>query len=70
VCPSQALWFGEPEEFAATRRGTLVDTFSFGNQGVKTKVKIVVDEPGPLDVLLGRASAEWLEDPFAIGDRA
>jgi Fe-S-cluster-containing dehydrogenase component len=70
VCPSQALWFGEPEEFAATRRGTLVDTFSFGNQDVTTRVKIVVDEPGPLDVLLGRASGDWLEDPFAIGETA
>ena len=28
VCPSQALWFGTPEEYAATRTGTLVNEWT------------------------------------------
>jgi Fe-S-cluster-containing dehydrogenase component len=69
VCPSDALWYGTPEEFAATRVGTLGDVFAFGDQAVTTRVKVVLgEEPGPLDVLSGRAPASWLDDPFALGE--
>ena len=70
VCPSEALWFGTPEQFAATRRGALVDDLQFGRQEVRTKVYTVVDDPsGPArrrrrDRLPGStirsASTRWL----------
>jgi Fe-S-cluster-containing dehydrogenase component len=66
VCPSQALWFGTPEEFAATRSGTLADTFVFGSQVVRTKVQAVVRDPGPVSISLGRKSTHWLDDPFGL----
>ena len=67
VCPSQALWFGPPEEFAATRRGDLVYEFRFGNQVVPTKVATVVDrrDDGPIDVL-HEPRARWQDDPFGL----
>ncbi len=67
VCPSQALWFGTAEEFAATRAGVLVDEFRFGPQTVTTKVFTVAREPGPLDVLAGGA-APWQDDPFGLAE--
>ncbi len=66
VCPSEALWYGTREEFERTRRGTLVRDWQFGNQDVRTKVAIVADEPGPVDVLIGKKSGHWLDDPFAL----
>lgn len=68
VCPSDALWFGTPEEFAATRRGTLVNEWWFGNQYVATKVRTVADEAGPIDVLRGRGVRPWQDDPFGLGE--
>ena len=67
VCPSEALWFGTPEDFEATRRGELLFEFRFGNQVVPTKVATVVDrrEDGPLDVLAPRPPG-WQDDPFAL----
>jgi Fe-S-cluster-containing dehydrogenase component len=66
VCPSDALWYGTQEEFARTRRGTLVRDWQFGNQDVRTKVAIVADEPGTVDVYIGKKSGHWLDDPFAL----
>ena len=66
VCPSQALWFGTREEFAATRRGILTDAVVFGRQTVRTKVHTVTREPGPLDVLAGRVGYRWQDDPFGL----
>jgi Fe-S-cluster-containing dehydrogenase component len=71
VCPSDALWFGTREEFAATRRGELIREFRFGNQDVRTLTYTVVDDlaPGPLDVGDARTRS-WLDDPFALEDGA
>ncbi len=66
VCPSQALWFGTRERFAATRTGVLVDEVRFGRQTVRTKVLTVTREPGPLDVLCGRTGYAWQDDPFGL----
>ncbi len=65
VCPSEALWYGTPEEFQATRRGTVVDAWLFGRQQVATKVFAVVDDLGPIDVLEG-TTGTWLDDPFGL----
>jgi Fe-S-cluster-containing dehydrogenase component len=66
VCPSQALWFGTREQFAATRTGALVDEVRFGRQRVRTKVLTIAREPGPLDVLFGPARYAWQDDPFGL----
>jgi Fe-S-cluster-containing dehydrogenase component len=66
VCPSQALWFGTREQFAASRAGGLVDDFVFGRQRVRTKVYTVAHEPDPIDVLLGRGTPAWQDDPFGL----
>lgn len=66
VCPSEALWYGTAVEFAATRSGTLVHDWQFGNQPVRTKVATVTYESSPIDVLLSRAEHHWLDDPFAL----
>jgi Fe-S-cluster-containing dehydrogenase component len=70
VCPSEALWYGTPEEFADRRRGSLVRDFAFGRQPVATKVYTVVDDatPGPVDVLAGERRS-WLDDPFGLDER-
>lgn len=68
VCPSEALWYGTAAEFAATRTGTLVHDWQFGNQKVRTKVAAVTHEPGPIDVLLGREDRPWLSDPFGLAE--
>ncbi len=66
VCPSEALWFGTTEEFAASRRGTLADEWQFGRARVQTLVKVVTDEPGLLDVLGARHRRDWRDDPFGL----
>lgn len=66
VCPSQALWFGTREQFAASRAGVLVNDFVFGRQAIRTKVYSVARESGPLDVLAGRQARGWQDDPFGL----
>jgi Fe-S-cluster-containing dehydrogenase component len=66
VCPSQALWFGTVEEFAAERAGVLTGEFVFGRQVVRTKVYTVTREPGPLDVFARQATRPWQDDPFGL----
>jgi Fe-S-cluster-containing dehydrogenase component len=70
VCPSEALWYGTPEEFAGGRRGALMRDFTFGRQTVRTKVFTVVDDAaaGPVDVV-GAGRTQWLDDPFALGEQ-
>jgi Fe-S-cluster-containing dehydrogenase component len=67
VCPSEALWYGTTEAFRATRSGSLVDSWLFGRQSVRTKVLVVVDDSaaGPLDVLAATRPS-WLDDPFDL----
>jgi Fe-S-cluster-containing dehydrogenase component len=70
VCPSEALWYGTPEEFATKRSGTLARDFVFGREAVRTKVFTVVDDAaaGPIDVLAAPTSS-WLDDPFGLAER-
>jgi Fe-S-cluster-containing dehydrogenase component len=67
VCPSEALWYGTPEEFHATRSGALVSDWLFGRQHVHTKVFTVVDDVGggPVDALSAPRTT-WLDDPFGL----
>lgn len=61
ACPTQALWYGEYEEFSALRRGVAVNHTAFGAQEVRTRVYHVVAEPvARLDLLalLEEARAE------------
>lgn len=41
VCPSQALFFGTPEEIAELRGGTPINTFLFGGRKITTKVSLM-----------------------------
>jgi hypothetical protein len=70
VCPSQALWFGTPEEFAATRRGRLVNEWRFGNQYIATKVRAVAAGDGPIDVVAAGTARPWQADPFGLDEPA
>ncbi len=69
VCPSEALWYGTPEDFAERRPGQLTNDFTFGNQNVRTQVATVVDDrkDGPLDVATMTVRERWQDDPFGIG---
>lgn len=42
VCPSQALFFGTPEEIAAFRSGNPVNEFEFGGRTIRTKVHLMM----------------------------
>jgi Fe-S-cluster-containing dehydrogenase component len=66
VCPSQALWYGTPGEFAESRSGFLVDEWLFGREKVSTRVHTVAHIDGPFDVLGERGEPHWLDDPFAL----
>jgi len=68
VCPSEALWFGTPEEFGATRTGTLVNEWFFGRQYVATKVRTVADSAGAVDVMAASGARPWQADPFGLDD--
>ena len=70
VCPSQALWFGTPEEFARDRAGRLVNEWRFGRQYVATKVRTVVREPGEIDVVASAGARPWQADPFGLDELA
>jgi hypothetical protein len=43
-----------------------VRDWQFGNQSVRTKVAVVMEEPGPVDIFIGRSSRHWLDDPFGF----
>jgi len=61
VCPTQALWYGDYEEFTLQRRGVAVRRTGFGDQEVRTRVFHVVADGVPrLDVsaLLDEARRE------------
>ena len=66
VCPSEALWYGTESEFVATRAGTLVDTFSFGQQIVTTRVRAVSRTDDPIEVEPRNSVQHWLDDPFGL----
>lgn len=44
VCPSQALFFGTPEEIAEQRSGTPINEFMFGSRTIRTKVHLMMPQ--------------------------
>ena|SRR5215471_1208337 len=61
ACPTQALWYGDYEEFMAQRVGHPVKVTAFGQQQVRTKVYFVLpEETSQLDItaLLDEVSGE------------
>jgi Fe-S-cluster-containing dehydrogenase component len=52
ACPTQALWYGDYEEFVGQRRGHPVRHTVFGTQEVRTRVyHVLPDDTSTLDVL-------------------
>ena len=52
ACPTDALWYGNYEEFASTRRREPVSWTQFGEQSVHTRVfHVMTDDSEKLDVL-------------------
>jgi Fe-S-cluster-containing dehydrogenase component len=59
ACPTQAIWYGDYEEFMNQREGRPVNVTSFGSQTVRTKVYHVLPADVPrLDVAALLAEAE------------
>jgi Fe-S-cluster-containing dehydrogenase component len=59
ACPTDALWYGDYEEYINERQGRPVNLTSFGNQTVQTKVyHVMPEETARLDVSLLLAEAE------------
>jgi Fe-S-cluster-containing dehydrogenase component len=44
ACPTQALWYGDYEEFVNARQGHAVNVTRFGAQSVRTRVYFVLPE--------------------------
>lgn len=68
VCPSEALWYGTPSDFAEKRPGHLINDFQFGQEKVRTMVHTVVKQrdKGPLDLSNLRVRERWQDDPFGL----
>ena len=63
ACPTQAIWYGDYEEFQHYRSGKPVNVTNFGEQPVRTRVyHVLPNEAERLDVtlLLAQAEAETL----------
>ena len=70
VCPSEALWFGTPEEFAATAHRLAGRRLACsGARRCATKVYTVVDDIAGADRRAGRRRVRtWLDDPFGLDE--
>ena len=71
ACPTQALWYGDYEEFTNQRNGHAVSHTAFGDQEIRTRVYHVLPaETNRLDVsaLLDEARADLGRAPSA-GER-
>lgn len=71
ACPTDALWYGTHEEFAARREGRAIRETNFGEQKVWTRVNFVTtEEVSRLDVLglrkNGGFSPAEAEEPWVI----
>jgi Fe-S-cluster-containing dehydrogenase component len=72
VCPSQALYYGPHDSIAALRpRSVPIDTFDFGGQRIRTRVRMMVPRdhvPAAVDVVgamrLAPAPQDMADDPL------
>jgi Fe-S-cluster-containing dehydrogenase component len=68
ACPTQAIWYGDYEEFANQRVGSPVNVTRFGDQTVETRVYHVLPAEAPrLDVTVVLAEVE--AEMAAVGAR-
>ncbi len=59
VCPTQALWYGDYEEFVNQRRGRAVNLTVFGAQTVRTRVyHVLPQDVAALDIVALLKEAE------------
>src|SRR5690606_13286038 len=59
ACPTQAIWYGDYEEFVNQREGRPVNVTNFGSQQVQTRVyHVLPDDTARLDVNMLLAEAE------------
>lgn len=59
ACPTQAIWYGDYEEFVNERQGAAVNVTNFGAQTVRTKVyHVLPDGTARLDVAALLAESE------------
>ena len=59
ACPTQAIWYGDYEEFVNERQGNAVNVTNFGAQGVRTKVyHVLPNGTARLDVAALLAESE------------
>jgi Fe-S-cluster-containing dehydrogenase component len=59
ACPTQAIWYGDYEEFVNEREGRPVNLTTFGSQTVQTRVyHVLPDDTARLDVAMLLAEAE------------
>ena len=59
ACPTQAIWYGDYEEFVNQREGRPVNITNFGSQTVQTRVyHVMPDDTARLDVAMLLAEAE------------
>jgi Fe-S-cluster-containing dehydrogenase component len=73
ACPTDALWYGDYEEFVNEREGRAVNVTAFGAQEVRTKVyHVLPQDEARLDVslLLAAAEAEMAATGLAAGEEA
>ena len=72
ACPTQALWYGDFEEFVTQRRGRAVGRTAFGAQEVRTRVFHVLPEDAPRLEIAGalRRAHEELGRAEAPGEEA
>ncbi len=71
ACPTQAIWYGDYEEFVNQREGRAVDVTSFGPQAVRTKNYHVLPAGEPrLDVTLLLMEADGRAVPAGAEEEA
>jgi Fe-S-cluster-containing dehydrogenase component len=52
ACPTQAIWYGDYEEFTQRRKGRAVNVTMFGEQEVKTRTyHVLPEEKAELDIV-------------------
>jgi Fe-S-cluster-containing dehydrogenase component len=71
ACPTQAIWYGDYEEFVNERQGSAVNVTNFGAQQVRTKVyHVLPNGTARLDVAALLAESEAGAETTGAGEEA